>query len=378
MCQEEGGYYAIKGFLFQYDKLILELLSTEDDTRLFIERVQDIDYENYVLQVKHKETANFSNSKVRDPIIKLLDIFVSEQSKKFCLYAYFKDQKPHVFKFEKIEELKKVLKYKDKEKTEALYAKYTDAVLEKFIQNFSLCFSEDFEKQFSTVLNKISLRMGVSNDEAWIYHAIISDKLFKIVLKKNSEERYITFNELKSYVEECRSLTFENKYKEIVGREQFLKAIKKKYFTFKSPNINNYERLFLIECKNIENTTVVRQIIDSVSSKYYKRGKSPAPYICLRNLDKNVLNDVKRGLIDDNQKFSDGTYFDGDCFRKEKLQMEQDVKIKFIFEESIDTFVVDFKEVYEFYIQKATKLCVKSYKIKIQIESIDEIKSLIS
>ena len=27
MCQEEGGYYAIKGFLYQYDKSILELLS---------------------------------------------------------------------------------------------------------------------------------------------------------------------------------------------------------------------------------------------------------------------------------------------------------------------------------------------------------------
>ena len=32
MCQEEGGYYAIKGYLFQYDKSILELLSSNDDT----------------------------------------------------------------------------------------------------------------------------------------------------------------------------------------------------------------------------------------------------------------------------------------------------------------------------------------------------------
>ena len=46
MCQEEGGYYAIKGYLFQYDKSILELLSSNDDTRVFIERIQDIDYDN--------------------------------------------------------------------------------------------------------------------------------------------------------------------------------------------------------------------------------------------------------------------------------------------------------------------------------------------
>lgn len=377
MCQEEGGYYAIKGFLFQYDKSILELLSSNDDTRVFIERIQDIDYDNYVLQVKHKETAEFSNSKIREPIIKLLDIFISEQSKKFCLYAYFKNQKPHKVKFKKVEDIKEILVYRDKEKTEALYAKYSDDILEKFIQNFCLCFSENFEEQFSNVLDKISLRMGVSRDEAWIYHAIISDKLFKIVLRDNPEERYITFNELKSYVEECRSLTFENMYKEIIGREQFLKSIKKKYFTFKSPNLNNYERLFLIECNNYENAIILRQIIDLISNRYYKKGKSPAPYICFRNLDKKILNDVKRGLIDDNQKFSDGTYFDGDYFRKEKLRTDDDVKIKFIFEEKIDTFTVDFKEVYEFYMKRDTQLCEKSYKICIQIESIDEIKSLI-
>ena len=89
------------------------------------------------------------------------------------------------------------------------------------------------------------------------------------------------------------------------------------------------------------------------------------------------MNDVKRGLIDDNQKFSDGTYFDGDYFRKEKLRTDDDVKIKLIFEEKIDTFTVDFKEVYDFYMKRDTLLCEKSYKISIQIESIDEIKSLI-
>lgn len=38
--------------------------------------------------------------------------------------------------------------------------------------------------------------MGVEKDEAWIYHAIISDKLFKVALKENVEERNITFSQL--------------------------------------------------------------------------------------------------------------------------------------------------------------------------------------
>lgn len=377
MCQEEGGYYAIKGFLFQFDKSILELLSSKDDTPVFIERIQDIDCDNYILQVKHREKTEFSNSKIREPIMKLIDIFMLDQSKKFCLYAYFKNQKPHKVKYETIKDIKNVLTYRDKEKTKKLYERYTNDILEKFIKNFYLCFSENFEGQFLSVLDKISLKMRVSKDEAWIYHAIICDKLFQIVLKENQEERYITFNQMKACVEECRSLTFENMYKEIIGRENFLKSIKKKYFTFKSPNINNYERLFLIECNNCENTTILRQIIDLIANRYYKKGKSPAPYICFRNLDKEILNDVKRGLLDDSQKFADGTYFDGDYFRKDKLSMDGNAKIKFIFEQNIATYTVNFKEVYEFYMQKCTQLCEKSYKINIQIESINEIKSII-
>lgn len=49
MCQEEGGYYAIKGFLYQYDKVILEILSRDEGVPVYIERIQDIDCENYVL-----------------------------------------------------------------------------------------------------------------------------------------------------------------------------------------------------------------------------------------------------------------------------------------------------------------------------------------
>ena len=70
MCQEEGGYYAIKDFLYQYDKAILEILSRDEGVPVYIERIQDIDCENYVLQVKHKEAADYSASKIREPIIK--------------------------------------------------------------------------------------------------------------------------------------------------------------------------------------------------------------------------------------------------------------------------------------------------------------------
>ena len=378
MCQEEGGYYAIKGFLYQYDKAILEILSRDERVPVYIERIQDIDCENYVLQVKHKEAADYSASKMREPIIKLLDTFVNDMSKKFCLYAYFRNQKPHSIKFKTVQELKDILKYRDKEKTENLQGKYTNEQMESFIKNFTLQFAENYEIQFENVLKMIREKMKVEEEEAWIYHAIICDKLFKVALESEDDKRCITYEEINKYVDKCKTITFESKYRNIIGRDKFLKTIKRKYFTFNKPNINRFERLFMIECNEIEDGTIVRYIIDALKTKYYRAGKSPAPYICFRGLNKKVLNEVKIGMVDDEQAFSDGTYFDGDIFRSDKLVNDTNVTIKFVSEENVENLKVKFKEVYDFYLSSQTTIFEDIYKIKIQVENLDEIKVLIS
>ncbi len=97
-----SGYYAIKGFLYQHDKAILEILMRDKGVPVYIERIQNIDCENYVLQVKHREAADYSASKIREPIIKLLDTFVNDISKKFCLDACFRNQKPHSIKYKTV------------------------------------------------------------------------------------------------------------------------------------------------------------------------------------------------------------------------------------------------------------------------------------
>ena len=45
---DEGGYYAIKGFLYQFDKTLIEVI-TNPQTSVAFENRQDIDYEDYVL-----------------------------------------------------------------------------------------------------------------------------------------------------------------------------------------------------------------------------------------------------------------------------------------------------------------------------------------
>jgi len=84
----DGGYYAIKGFEYQIDKTILELLKSEN-TSINIEQIQDIDSDNFVMQVKYKETAKLVPSEVNTPIVSLIEDFKKDSSKKIHFICIF-------------------------------------------------------------------------------------------------------------------------------------------------------------------------------------------------------------------------------------------------------------------------------------------------
>lgn len=378
ITEEDGGYYAIKGFLYQFDKSINELLSVGESQEIFIEHTQDINYQNYVLQIKHKETSKYSNSKIREPIIKLLEIYNNDTSKKFCLYAYFKDKAPAKISYSTIEDLKKILKYQDKCKTEKLYEKYDDVVLLGFIKNFELIFSEDYTNQFKKTIELISKKWNIDDEVAVVYHSLIRNYLMNLAIKSDKSERYVTFRHLQTFISTCKNVTFDEIYVQIMGREKYIKTIKKQFFTFKSANINKYERLIIIECDYNENETEIRKLIEAVNHKFYRVNKSPAPYIVFRNLNHQVLISVKQGLLDDNILFSDGTYFDGDKFRIDRIKSAGDkngVVVK-VFEERYLAEVfsnVEFREIYNIYRKNKIEISNKASINNVALESLNEI-----
>lgn len=378
ISEEDGGYYAIKGFLYQFDKGIIELLSVGGSQEIFIEHTQDINYQNYVLQIKHKETSKYSNSKIREPIIKLLEIYNNDTSKKFCLYAYFKDKAPAKISYSSIEDLKKVLKYQDKGKTEKLYEKYNDKVLLGFIKNFELIFSEDYTKQFKKTIELISEKWDIDDEVAVVYHSLIRNYLMNLAIKSDKSERFVTFRQLQTYISTCENITFDEMYVQILGREKYVKTIKKQFFTFKSANINKYERLVIIECDYNENETEIRKLIEAVSHKFYRVNKSPAPYIVFRKLNQKVLVSVKQGLLDDDILFCDGTCFDGDKFRVDKIKNSGDkngVIVKIFDERYLEEAFsnLDFREIYNIYRKNKMEIPNKALINNVTLKNLNEI-----
>jgi len=229
----DGGYFALKGFAFQIDKSILEIFKSEENKSISIEEIEDINTDDFVIQVKYREKAKFTPSTIKEPVIQLLEEFKKDKNKKYYLYAYFNNLNGYssfcdANKQISIDSLNTVLgvekdAFDDNEKS-------------SFIDNFYLDFSKDFQYQFAEVLQNLKqemrkqeMRESISDDEAIYYYSIIHCFLQKLVVNNPlKEDRKCTKNELLNYVNSNKNKIFTYSFKSYKGESEYFKFVKNK------------------------------------------------------------------------------------------------------------------------------------------------------
>ncbi|WP_139490352.1 hypothetical protein [Brevibacillus dissolubilis] len=340
--ERDGGYYAIKGFLYQFDVTIKEILvNVEKDVQF--EQIQDINYEDYVIQIKHKETQEYSPSKIKKAIIQLLDIYKNDESKYLCLYCHFKDIVPQLKQLP-ITELDSILGSES--------GNYTELLKESFIKNFTIKFSHDYDTQFNEVIGLIQKTYKLPSIESSIYqHALIRSKLLELAINKEKSYRVINKANLDSFLQEVQKVNFSRGYLDFLSKEKYEKLVKKEFFTI-GLNLLNFERLFIIDVDDNASDTDLLSIVGKLIKKYWRKDKSPAPVICFRYMSVSRINIIKQQLFDDRVNFCDGTFFNGDKFRLEKVMEKNfNYQVKFIDESNIPLLINNHfvHEIYHFY-----------------------------
>jgi len=303
MKKEDGAYYAIKGFVYQFDKTILEILNqTDEEASVKIEQEQDLEYENYVVQVKYYETKYKpaqQKQKIKDATLKLITDFASDETKNYCLYIYFNGELPKTTKYSSVNELDKLLGNKSQ--------MFHESFKEKFIKNFIIIYAEDYQKQFKNVISKIQTEFNCK-EEAYIYHAIIRNHLFHLITEKpisNYTERQCNKNEVIENIKETKIKIFNSAYSEYLGETKYFNFIKKQFhkvdFTY-----NNY--LFIGGNITETNSHSFAQLIKYLAEKYFdKKNSSKAkPFNVIIDKSESELIEIKKQLIRFNVKFNDG------------------------------------------------------------------------
>jgi len=377
----DGGYYAIKGFEFQIDKTILELFKVDETIPICLEQIQDINTNNFVIQVKYKETQKYTPTKIKEPVIQLINEYQKYQTKKYYLYCYFNDVEEGRRNLAS-SELDRILGNKKNS--------FAKPVKDGFLSNFEIHFSKSFQEQFIQAVNIIKSNSDCNNfDEALIHYGSIANYLRKIVVNNlDIKKRTCTKSKILAIIARNRKTVFDSAYRIYTGKQKYIAEIKRRYFTYQ--NIDDWERFFIIELGVQENVSGIKTTVLNIKSKFYKRLirkiKSGAPYVYFVNISKEDLKRLKTELIAENNTIKDGYDFMNADFHikslKVKSTLENNISIKFINnEDNLNAMLgCDLgctKKVYQFYHVDPIELLPDIDTVNIKISKLSEIQEIL-
>lgn len=188
---ENGGYYAIKGFSYQYIVSLIEVLKCNDENKIFsFEQLQDFNDNENIFQMKYKETQHFTNSKIKEPVIKIFLEYL-ETKKDYILYVYFPDKINETMEFKSINELDNVLlncKINNKEYS------FTQKQKEEFIKHFKVIFSKDYIEKSCELNDLIANNLNVTKDIAEMYAYSLSAYIINIIVSNQPQNRNLLFD----------------------------------------------------------------------------------------------------------------------------------------------------------------------------------------
>ena len=303
---DQGGYYAIKGFAYQIDKALIEILDADDSQSISVENIQDIDSDNFVIQVKYRETQDYGHSKIREPVLQLIEEFEKNPDKKYILYCHFNNKIPSSIHLD-IDELNKILKpiNGSKPKSEKVNQRIhdlTDELKAKFIQNFEIIYSQEYQEQFEEVINKIITLFNTDEDNAVLYYSWMDTYISnKIVGNPNADNRNFTKEELCSVIHNGKNKIFNTAYEEYLGHEKYLAKVKNHFI---KPRLK-YDNFIIIGDIEINSSVILLNLINDITDNYFHKATYDIrPLIFV--VDDVIANDLKVGLINKHEKFNDG------------------------------------------------------------------------
>jgi len=296
----DGGFYALKGFAYQIDKAILEILLSENENKeIYVENIQDIDSESWVMQVKYKEKTKLVPSVLREPVKQLIQEYQNANNKEFYLYTYFADMNGYddYFTDFNLDKLNRILG-KD-------LNTYSKDLLVRFINKFKLISSPEFHIQYKSVidlLQKPEMRFD-KNETLFVYSMIVDFILRKITHSEAYEtsSRRTTKRELLKYINGGRNLIFNKIFKDNFDIKKYISHLKKS--TLK---MNKRKQNFIFIGNINDDTLSISDMISEVVENYFSKATytiKPPTFIISNQLD---MNKIKDELLKLDLEYNDG------------------------------------------------------------------------
>ena len=351
MSKPRSAISTIKGYFYQFDKSILEILEQSNETDMVtIEGIEDIDIENSdernFIQCKYYEKTDFDNSIIRKPIQLMFRHYLENRTEPkdknftYRLYGYY--NKGHEKLLELTTENLKIYfldfskygvidesgnsNYQIKNKKGEVIFEETveDDDIEDFKNHLFIDIKADsYENQIEKIKSKIQNDLSDYSEEdiELIYFNAL--KIIKdLACEHNIEKRQISKKEFWDRIK-TKNYYFERWMSELLEWKNYKKIIHKKYFPRVS-NLSPAHRFFLLDCQG-ESVNNVKNVISEISRKYSRLIHQFSPYVYLYNtLNVDFVTELKEKLYEDGCFFKDGFPFKNSKFRFQEMLIKPD------------------------------------------------------
>lgn len=410
----------IKGYLYQFNKSIYEILKAEDDESITLEGViEDIDIQSpsslTTIQCKYHEEKKYQISSVATPILEMLCHYCESvalgKSVSYILYAYYventdcvsieaftdfldttKDKDIQCKYFHRIYTipdetilaiaLKPQKKKEEKDKLVDYYKEHRDDLeLKVSIENFWNKFTYVPAEQFDALQDKIIALFDkiVDSDTAKkLYYPNSFSLVANLSSKTNPEDRIITRSKMLAYLQKQQSVLLNRWTLAAMDRSRILRD-KKNYLLGYFAG-NSEVRAFIFSDKFLAaNHDNIFPFIVEYLSKYFKKPKlQKQPIFVFGNRSSELQQFVLLGLHQYQKTANNGTV--GDCFVEESFvhntNCPANFSCKLTLEKNITATILEKCQVNQLYIVGKIEETFESPNYFIEILDIENINDL--
>jgi hypothetical protein len=311
----------IKGYYYQFDTAILKLLELPTNTdHIVVEGIEDIDIniasETTTVQCKYLSKPNFINSAVREPIILMLDHFVSPATPNnlnYTLYAHFENETPGSEPSIDLARLKEILTYKENKIQKVYHTDkgISDHQLTSFLTKFKFVFGKEFSAQQKLVLSKLKGAFSCTDFEAdtYFYNNALRLIIDKAILADVGKRKIIKSDFIRDI--DSRKKLFNEWYIKLRSKKDYLTIVANSLKSAKALEPSRSKCIIigneLFSADNSELPPVT--LIENLINKYYRMSislRNAKPLLLVLDCDNTLLVDLKKKLITNSIHFNDG------------------------------------------------------------------------
>jgi hypothetical protein len=305
---------SIAGYLYQFDKSILEVLKASDGSAVVLEGYEDVDLRNpgaiVAIQCKYHEAGKFALKGIRDPLRAMLKTFDEGHEFQYRLYGHYGKQEEEIPKQLTLEELKMALTKEGREGTVRYYETYSTATLQGFIDHFEIIEGSSRSDQREALLTELKGVLGGSDDDARdVYYPNAVSMVLDIAANPDEAARTVQRADFLDTLDKRKDL-FTRWHREFLGTERYLKSVERR---IKSLDLvkSTLRRMIILgsgELASASTTTRAIDVIKQIANLRFGVGHlaKARPWTVILEAEPEELTEIKEALIREGLAFGDG------------------------------------------------------------------------